>query len=114
MDLSTIYSPRSGTEAAGTQSIGRAAALLRVIATRNTVGTPNSARAHSRRICAPSNLDASLFSRARFVRTWSCRVSRFRRAWTMRFIPKPNYHIDGRHGFLDYPQRIRLGMYRSL
>jgi DNA-binding IclR family transcriptional regulator len=38
MDLSTIYSPRSGTEAAGTQSIGRAAALLRVIATRNTVG----------------------------------------------------------------------------
>jgi DNA-binding IclR family transcriptional regulator len=38
VDLPYIYSPRSGTEAAGTQSIGRAAALLRVIATRNTIG----------------------------------------------------------------------------
>ena len=38
MDLRKIYSPISGAETAGTQSISRAAALLRVIATRNTVG----------------------------------------------------------------------------
>ena len=38
MDLRQIYSPLSGAETAGTQSISRAAALLRVIATRNTVG----------------------------------------------------------------------------
>lgn len=38
MDVQKVYTPRSGAEAPGTQSLSRAAALLRVIATRNSVG----------------------------------------------------------------------------
>ncbi|WJR79236.1 IclR family transcriptional regulator [Bradyrhizobium sp. NP1] len=38
MDSDNVYTPVSGSEVPGTQSLSRAAALLRVIATRNSVG----------------------------------------------------------------------------
>jgi DNA-binding IclR family transcriptional regulator len=38
MDVRNVHAPRSGADAPGTQSLSRAAALLRVIATRNSVG----------------------------------------------------------------------------